>query len=319
MRAAVDRIAEPMHRIVGYHLGWWDELERPIEGGSGKAIRPTLTLLCAEAMGASWKAAMDAAVAVELVHNFSLIHDDIIDGDATRRSRSTVWSVFGVGTAILAGDALLALATQVLADSPAAVAQRAAGRLSTAVQEMICGQAVDIAFERCAAVSLHECVVMATRKTASIMSCAGELGALFAGAGESRTAHIRRFGQHLGLAFQIVDDLLGIWGDSSVTGKAVGADLYTRKKSIPVVAALAAGGTAGREFARLYHRAEPLDEAAVRTAADLVEQAGGRRWAQAEADRQLCSALSCLDLADPAPEAATRLRALAQLIVRRDQ
>jgi geranylgeranyl diphosphate synthase, type I len=123
MRAAVDRITEPMRRIVGYHLGWWDELQRPIEGGSGKAIHPTLTLLCAEAMGTSWK----AAVAVELVHNFSLIHDDIIDGDTTRRSRSTVWSVFGVGTAILAGDALLALATQILTDNSAPVAQRAAG------------------------------------------------------------------------------------------------------------------------------------------------------------------------------------------------
>lgn len=255
---------------------------------------------------------------MELVHNFSLLHDDVMDGDVARRHRPTAWRVFGPGAAILAGDALLTLASDVLASSGHPAAQQGARMLSAAVLDLLDGQSADVAFEKRADVGLPECLSMAEGKTGALLGCACALAALFGGGSPEQVEHPRGFGQRLGLAFQFVDDLLGIWGDPAVTGKPVYSDLRNRKKSLPVVAALTSGTPAGRELAELYHRDQSLSGTDLAHAAELVSIAGGRTWSQAQADDLLARALRHLRSAAPAARAAGELGALAHLATRRD-
>jgi geranylgeranyl diphosphate synthase type I len=318
MRAAVDTLPAAMRRVAGYHFGWWDADGTPREGDAGKAIRPTLAVLCAEAVGGSAVDAVPAAVAVEMVHNFSLLHDDVMDRDVSRRHRPTAWTVFGVSAAILAGDALLTLAYDVLAVSGHARAQDAMRMISSAVQDLVEGQCEDVSFEDRSDVDLSECLTMAREKTGALLACSTAVGALFGGGAADQVEHMRVFGAHLGLAFQLVDDLLGIWGDPHVTGKPVHSDLVSRKKSLPVVAALTAGVPAADELAVLYGRPTELSDVELARAAELVELAGGRSWTQREAIDQLDLALAELSLAAPVDRTAAELTALARLVTRRD-
>jgi geranylgeranyl diphosphate synthase, type I len=318
LRAAVETLPGALRQIAGYHFGWCDRDGRAVAGASGKAIRPALVLLSAEAVGADPTTALPAAVAVELVHNFSLLHDDVMDGDRTRRHRATAWTVYGVGPAILAGDALLALAFDVLAASGHPATHEGGQLLHGAVQELLDGQSADLAFEARSEVELRECVGMARGKTGALLGCACALGATFGGASWDRVGRFREFGERLGLAFQFVDDLLGIWGDPAVTGKPVHADLRQRKKSLPVVAALTSGTPAGRELAALYSGAPPSGADLVR-AAELVDEAGGRDWSQAQADDLLGQALHHLRAAHPVAAPAAELTGLAALVARRDR
>ena len=331
LRAWVRRLPAPVARVASYHFGWTDEAGRPATGPAGKALRPALVLGCAEAVGGHAEAALPPAVAVELVHNFSLLHDDILDGDATRRHRPTAWKVFGPSAALLAGDALLIHASRVLSEQPghppAVVGLR---WLSEATTQLIEGEQSDLAFEERTRVTLAECLAMSERKTAALLSCSCALGALWGGGEPERVAALRRFGTHLGLAFQIADDLLGIWGAPEVTGKPAGADLAARKKSLPVAAALDSGTPAGRRLAERYAEPAPgrgaprpgpaqaAQAAEVAELTALVEEAGGRAWAERAADEQLGLALAALAAARPARPAAERLAALAGLAARRD-
>ncbi|MFE1173040.1 polyprenyl synthetase family protein [Streptomyces sp. NPDC058773] len=318
LRKAVDRLAEPVRSVAGYHFGWSDERGRPADGGGGKGVRAALVLAAAQALGAAAEEAVAPAAAVELVHNFSVVHDDLMDGDRVRRGRRTAWSLFGPTQAVLTGDALLAVAVDTLAHRFPRRSAEAVQELSGALLALVAGQGADLAFETRADVGLEECLDMAAGKTASLLAASCALGALAAGAGAERVDALRQFGRHLGLAFQLVDDLLGVWGDTAVTGKPVGADLRSRKKSLPVVAALRSGTPAGDRLAALYLRTDPLSDAEIRTATRLIEEAGGRRWAQEEAERQRTAALNRLATADATPAGAHALTALADLVTRRE-
>ncbi len=318
LRTAVDTLPLSMAHVAGYHLGWWDEHGHPVGVNGGKAIRPALALLCAQAVGGTATKAVPAAVAVELVHNHSLLHDDVMDGDLTRRHRRTAWSVFGVNPAILAGDSLLILAVDVLAGSGHPAATEAIRMVAAAVQELLNGQNTDLSLEQRAEVELAECVRMAEGKTAALIGCACALGAVFGGGRPEQVACLRGFGMYLGLAFQHVDDLLGIWGDPAVTGKPVHSDLCSCKKSFPVVAALTSQTPAGRELVALYHRDQPLSGTDAAHAAELIDAAGGRAWSQAQADELVAQAMRELHCASPAPRAAAELGALARLATHRD-
>jgi len=251
------------------------------------------------------------------VHNFSLLHDDIMDVDSMRRHRPTVWSVFGVPAAVRTGDALLALAVKALTYYPAPQATTALHWLCDALLEMVDGQRADLSFERDTNVELDDCLTMAAEKTAGLIGCACALGALLGGAQESRVEPLRRFGRHLGLAFQLVDDILGIWGNPRITGKPVWSDLRASKKSLPVVAALTSRTAAGQALAALYLRSAPLDDDELARAVSLIEQAGGRRWVENCADWHLRTALTHLNAAHPSPAAAAQLTAIAHLITHR--
>ncbi len=319
LRAAVARLDPTSAAQSAYHLGWTDRDGHATRGG-GKALRPALALLAARACGADAAVAVPGGVALELVHNFSLVHDDLIDGDTERRHRPTVWSVWGAPSAVLCGDAMLALAQEVLLEADAAERSstqrraRAALLLTRTVRELVGGQVADVAFADRDDVGVDECLAMAHGKTGTLLGASTEIGAVLAGAPAGARAALRRFGEELGLAFQLVDDLLGIWGDPAVTGKPVLADLRERKKSLPVTWAVVHGGDAGRELAAWLARpGDGDDEPTLRRGAALVEAGGGRAWAGAEARRRLAAAEAALAaLADHLPTtdpATTRARA----------
>jgi len=254
---------------------------------------------------------------VELVHNFTLLHDDVMDRDATRRHRPTAWTVFGDADAILAGDALQALALKLLAEDPHPASGAAGARLAACVVELCAGQHADTAMEKRdpGGITLDEVIAMAEAKTGALLGCACALGALYAGASEEDVAALDAFGREAGLAFQLIDDVIGIWGDPGRTGKPAGADLAARKKSLPVVAALTSGTPAADELAELY--AAPFREGELERTALAVERAGGRDWAQVQAADRMSRAMHELSRAVPDPEAAGGLLALAEFVTRR--
>ncbi|WP_059005937.1 polyprenyl synthetase family protein [Streptomyces specialis] len=327
LRAAVGRLAPPMNTVAAYHFGWIDAEGRPSDSDSGKAVRPALALLSAEAAGAAPETGIPGAVAVELVHNFSLLHDDLMDGDEQRRHRDTVWKVHGAAQAILVGDALFALANEVILEDGTTEAARAARRLAAASRKLVDGQAQDIAFEHRERVSVAECLEMEGNKTGALLACAASIGAVLGGADERLADTLELFGHHLGLAFQAVDDLLGIWGDPRSTGKLTWSDLRQRKKSLPVVAALTAQGPAAERLTALMtadakksqQEFDDFDEAEFAVRAALIEEAGGREWTAAEARRQYDAAVAALHGVAMPDAVRERLLALGDFVVVRQK
>ncbi|MFD5819468.1 family 2 encapsulin nanocompartment cargo protein polyprenyl transferase [Streptomyces sp. NPDC127038] len=317
LRRALDSLPGSMRRVALYHFGWEQADGTPAAGNAGKAIRPALVLSAVQALGGQHATAVRAAAAVELIHNFSLLHDDLMDRDTTRRHRPTAWTVFGDADAILAGDALQALALRLLAEDPHPASPAAAARLAGCVVELCAGQHTDTAMEKLGPdeVTLDECLAMAEAKTGALLGSACAIGALYAGADAGDVEALDAFGRQAGLAFQLIDDVIGIWGNPGRTGKAAGADLAARKKSLPVVAALTSGTPAAAELAGLY--AAPYREGELERTARAVERAGGRDWAQAQAVDRMSRALHELSRAVPDPETAGGLIALAEFVTRR--
>jgi geranylgeranyl diphosphate synthase type I len=315
MTDAVGRLSPELQSVTSYHLGWTDADGRPVAASGGKGVRPALAVLSAEAAWADGTVGVPGAVAIELIHNFSLIHDDVIDGDDTRRHRPTVWARFGVGRAIVVGDALQTLAQQVLLDVPRGLT--AARCLNAATAAMIAGQADDIAFESRVNVSIEQCMSMSAGKTGALLGCASSIGAVLAGAPEATIGALRDFGTHLGLAFQAVDDLLGIWGDPDRTGKPSGSDLRQRKKTMPVVAALTSGADEAIELRALLGDGQ-LDDAGVQQAVALVEACGARSWTAVRAKAHLDAALGALNRVRMNPLACRELADLAAFVVERE-
>ncbi|MFI2614502.1 polyprenyl synthetase family protein [Streptomyces sp. NPDC018584] len=321
LRAAVDRLAPPMDTVAAYHFGWIDAAGNPSDGDGGKAVRPALALLSAEAAGAAPEVGVPGAVAVELVHNFSLLHDDLMDGDEQRRHRDTVWKVHGPAQAILVGDALFALANEVLLEIGTVEAGRATRRLTTATRALIDGQAQDISYEHRERVTVEECLEMEGNKTGALLACAVSIGAVLGGADDRTADTLEKYGYHLGLAFQAVDDLLGIWGDPDATGKQTWSDLRQRKKSLPVVAALAAGGSASERLGDLLaadaksNDFDSFSEEEFAARAALIEEAGGRAWTAEEARRQHAIAIGALETVQMPDRVRAQLVALADFVV----
>jgi geranylgeranyl diphosphate synthase type I len=303
---ALIRLSPSLRGPVTHHLA-----------GGGKRVRAALALLSAAAVGAPEETGVLGAVAIELIHNFSLIHDDIIDGDTERRHRSTVWSEFGIGAAIIAGDALATLALQILLDEPTTERVGAARCLVEATQLMIAGQADDMAFESRTSVTVAECLEMERGKTSALLSCAVSLGAILAGASAGTVAALAAFGTHLGTAFQAVDDVLGIWGEPAVTGKPVGNDLSQHKKTLPVSIALARNDENAPELLRLLE--SDLGPADVARARALIEATGAQEETIALADTHLELALVALDGVPLVEGPKSELVAIARFVTERDR
>ncbi|MPY50668.1 polyprenyl synthetase family protein [Streptomyces acidicola] len=321
LRAAIDRLAPPMDTVAAYHFGWIDAEGRPADGDGGKAVRPALAVLSAEVTEAVPETGVPGAVAVELVHNFSLLHDDLMDGDEQRRHRGTVWKVHGPAQAILVGDALMALANEILLELGTVEAGRATRRLTRATRALIDGQAQDISYEHRDRVSVEECLEMEGNKTGALLACACSIGAVLGGADDHTADMLEKYGYHLGLAFQAVDDLLGIWGDPEATGKQTWSDLRQRKKSLPVVAALAAGGRASERLGEILAAdakssdIENFSEEEFAARAALIEEAGGRDWTAEESRRQHRIALDALDEIRMPDRVRDQFVALADFVV----
>jgi geranylgeranyl diphosphate synthase type I len=317
MQDAVDGMSPELLIAIRYHLGYADADGTPVAAGGGKGVRPALAVLSAEAAGADARVGVPGAVAVELVHNFSLLHDDVVDGDRERRHRITVWALFGVGQAIIGGDALLTLALDVLLTPATPARARAAAALVRATDRMIAGQASDMAFETRHDVSIDECLAMEQAKTGALLSCASSIGALLADADDRLVDALAAYGAHLGVAFQAVDDLLGIWGSPDVTGKPAGSDLRQHKKALPLLFALEAGDGPDDELQRLFAGGS-LSEADVARATELVDARGGRERTEEVARNHLDVALdSIADVGIPS-DVHAELDELARFVVERE-
>jgi geranylgeranyl diphosphate synthase, type I len=318
LRAAVAGIDDDRMRLIAsYQVGWCDRDGTPVPFSGGKGLRPTLAVLSAEAGGGTLDDGLAGAVAVELVHNFSLLHDDVMDRDLERHHRPTGWAVFGEGQAILAGNAMLTRALEVLADDGER-GRRALPAMLAATQRLISGQSEDLHFEGAAAISVADVLNMEAGKTAALLSCSASIGAHAAGAPARTVSALAGFGHELGMAFQLVDDILGITGDPAVTGKSASSDVRAGKRSAPVVAALDAGTDASRRLADLLAGGAPNTDEDVVLATKLIEEAGGIDWAAREADARLDRALEQLESL-PGPEhVVADLVALARYVVDRD-
>lgn len=281
--------------MLFYHLGW-EDCSQP-HFVAGKRTRPLITMLSAASAGGDWRCALPFGAAVELIHNFSLVHDDIQDESPLRHARATVWALWGTDQAINAGDALFAyahLAVQQAVALPVEARNRALCLLDEACIALTRGQHLDMRFERRDSVTVDEYIQMVGGKTAALIATAAELGALAAGADSERQAHYHAFGRELGLAFQIRDDLLGIWGDAAVTGKSVKTDIETRKKTLPVVYAL----QHSEELADAY---APVEAGGATTAAivKLLEACDARGFAETQERVHAEKALAALAAAGP--------------------
>jgi geranylgeranyl diphosphate synthase, type I len=314
VRAEVARLHPDIARITGYHFGWCDADGLPQDGAGGKGVRAALVLQSAEASGADPGCALPGAVAVELVHAFSLLHDDIMDDDDRRHHRPSAWSVFGIGPALLTGDALLNLAHGVLAATGRADVHRL---LTEGLDAVLGGQAEDLRMESRPEVTFEGYLAMVAGKTAALMACACALGALLADATPGTQQHLYQAGRHTGIAFQAVDDIMGIWGDPAVTGKPVHGDLRRGKNSLPVVFARTAGHPAAAEATALL-ATRPDDPAELARAARLLTACGARRHTRSLADRHTRLALYHVEQAHLSVRGADHLRILILALARRN-
>jgi len=319
MQAAVTTRCPGVAHVAGYHLGWLDVNGEPCVSSGGKALRTALALVSAQAAGADAEQGVPAAIAVELVHNFSLLHDDIIDGDIERRHQPTAWAVFGTSQAILTGNALFTAALALLLEQDCEGSRLAASSLVTASQRLLNGQAADLSFETRDDVTLPESLAMAADKTSALFNCASSIGAALVGGDHRLVSGLSEFGEHLGTAFQLIDDLRGIWGDPKTTGKPALSDLRSRKKTLPLVAAMSSGTRHAAELAALYLHPAAMSDEELHRVADLVEAAGGRRWAEEQTEVEFGAAMSTLaGLAMPEP-AREALADLARFALGRDR
>ena len=277
-----------------------------------------LVALATAASGGSWEKALPAAAGIELIHNFSLLHDDIQDNSETRRGRATAWTIWGVAQAINAGDGMFILANLAMGDLsknyPAELALQAERIFQEACLNLTRGQHLDIDYETREKVDAGDYWTMIGGKTATLIAASMEIGALLGGADEDIRLAYRDFGHYLGLAFQVQDDILGIWGDEAVTGKSAASDLIERKKSLPVLFGLEKGG----EFAERWLTGKIRRKDDVPELASMLEREGARHKAQEAADRMTDMALNALRMADPQGEAGSELYDLAQWLLKRE-
>ena len=296
--------------MMQYQFGYVDEFLRPAATATGKRFRPMLCLFAAESVGGRWEDALTAAAAIELLHNFSLIHDDIEDRDPSRRHRPTVWKLWGEPQAINVGDAVYAEATRaVLSSHPdAAVCLEIARGFGDCVLRLTEGQYMDMSFETRSDVLPSEYVRMIELKTAHLIAFSLTAGGLIGGAALAQRQALQDFGFELGKAFQIRDDILGIWAPREETGKEVAMDLQNRKKTLPVLLAAARAGDAGRRLLQAFLRRECDDVSAI---LDVLESTGARRQAEEEVSQHMRAAEGALAQAHLPPALALSFRALA--------
>ena len=302
--------------MITYQLGWTGESAGP--KAEGKRIRPLLVMLAAEGAGGNWKGALPAAAAVELIHNFSLIHDDIEDKGETRRGRPTIWKIWGEAQAINTGDAMFALANisiqNLTKTIPIQAAEEACSLFHTTCLRLTQGQHLDILFEDRDYVTMDEYWEMVSGKTAALIAFCLEVGAVSAGVPNPVQNSYREFGHNLGLAFQVQDDILGIWGEKDQIGKSNTGDLIERKKTLPVIYGL-------EQKKGFYHRWKegsilPEDIQELRL---MLEEEGGLSYAQKHASRLTGLALSALEKASPVKEIGEKLIELAETLLNRNK
>lgn len=321
---------ERFYGMMQYHMGWRDSALAPAQAPTGKRLRPLLCLLSCQAAGGDPHTAMPAAVAIEILHNFSLIHDDIEDHSVTRRHRPTVWSLWGQPHAVNVGDGMFALAYLVMGSLlergvPAEQAHRAQRAFQRACLTLTEGQFLDMYFEETFAISEEEYLRMIRGKTAALLATSAYIGGELAGVSEETAGILHGFGEALGMMFQIQDDILGIWGEELVTGKPSGSDILQRKKSLPLVYAVRRlqemGNTVSLERLREIYHAPEVPAEAVQEVVAVLDAVGARAYCEELAGRYQRQALEHLEQLARAPrtnsEGISALRELTHYLMGR--
>ena len=303
------------HEMLTYHMGWTGEGAGP--EARGKRLRPLMVLLVVAGHQLSkWLCASSAAAAVELVHNFSLVHDDIQDNSDKRRGRTTVWKKWNMAQAINVGDALFVLSNQAIMDLakdyPAETVVRTGSVIHNACLDLTRGQYLDMSYEKRNDLSIEDYWKMIEGKTAALISACTQIGAILGGADEATIEGYRVFGRDLGLAFQVQDDILGIWGEEALTGKSTASDLVDGKNSLPILYGISKKGKFAQRWAASGIGPEEAPEVA-----QMLADEGAREFSEREAERLTNQALSGLEKINPKNEAGLALTELAENLLHR--
>jgi geranylgeranyl diphosphate synthase type I len=313
----------PLYSMMKYHMGWIDE--RGLESRNavgGKMLRATLCLLASESVTGDYKKALPVSAAIELIHNYSLVHDDIQDGDELRRHRATVWKIWGSPQAINAGSALKMLADMSVLKLrgngiPAEKQLEVFDILGSGCLKMIEGQFMDIDFEDRDRISVGQYLEMIEKKTSALISGALESGAVL-GLEREKLDGFQRFGKYLGIAFQITDDILGIWGNDKKTGKPQGNDIRKKKKSLPIVFCIQEGGH--MEVSRLLsvYKKRKINDRAVAAVLDILEKSGARGFCSRQAVKYYEMALDEMERLPIRKESVSHYREIAGFLINRE-
>jgi len=319
-RALTARGETALGQMLGYHLGYALGPEGSPPGSGGKRIRGVMCLLASEAVGGETADASPAAAALELLHGFTLLHDDIADQDEVRRGRPTVWKVWGVGQAITAGDAMFALANLAVGELTASTATLANVllALNEATLRVCEGQHLDLAYEGRDDVTVEDYLAMIALKTAALFAAAAAIGAEVGGGGLAQIDALRSFGHELGRAFQVRDDVLGLWGEARDLGKPVGSDLQQNKRSLPILRALYLDHPVRTQLADALAAGIGGGNEAALLAAEM-EAAGVREFCEQMAQQHVVRALAALDSVPLCEGPADDLRLLARYLVERNE
>ena len=327
IRAALQKeLAESplqLYQMLRYSMGWSDVSGNPTAATEGKALRPTLCLLACEATGTPAEMAMPAAVSLEFIHDFSLIHDEIQDLDDVRHHRPTLWVVWGKAKALVAGNALRTIADKSLhslleGGLSVTAALEANALLTAGYLEMIEGQYMDLHFEGRTDITLPDYMGMIARKTGALIRCSLVIGATVGTRDPEIVEAFRRCGESLGLIFQVRDDLLGVWGDEASTGKPVGADLRRKKNTFPVVYAMSESkGKDGDTLRRIYGQ-ETVDDKDIDTALEIMEEVGARKYAEGLVSEHCERAIDALSAVELDPRAMKDIKEVANFLLVRE-
>ena len=323
LRSAVSDSNLLMYHMMRYHMGWVDIDGQTRLTSGGKLLRPSLCLLACEAVGGDWETALPAAVSLELLHNFTLIHDDIEDGDAYRRGNQTVWDVWGVPQGINTGDAMNVLSSlAILAleerDVPPAKTVYAARLLHETALELCEGQFLDISFENRLDIAIDDYLRMIKGKTAALFGCSLKLGALLGSDDDQSAQNMYEFGLNLGMAFQIQDDILGIWGEEKKTGKSCASDIRKKKKTLPIIHALSnAPKDQVMEVVDIY-TGDQIDDRDISIVIEVLEGLRAREYCRENARRYMDIAIDSLDKSDIIDDYKEEFVSLAAFIIDRD-
>jgi len=319
LRQVVSQVNDSEHkelyRMLAYQMGW--EGEGAGSDARGKRIRPLLVLLTTASAGGNWQNALPAAAAIELIHNFTLIHDDIEDNSEYRRGRPTVWKKWGIPQAINSGDTMFTLANLVILEideGQSHTSLKASKILQQTCLRLTQGQFLDLSYENRSSITADDYWSMIGGKTAALIGASAELGALIAGVDELKREHYKNFGISLGLAFQIQDDLLGIWGDEEITGKSTESDLVAGKKSLPVIFGL----NNQAEFSSHWTKG-PIKPEEVLEIAKLLEDEGAREYTQDFVNLYTQKALTSIHNAKPEGIFGEALIELAYQLLHREK
>lgn len=324
LRARLSGAPAPVGTMLRYHMGWESPDGIPEEYATGKGLRPALCLFTCEAVGGGIEDALPAAVALELIHNFSLIHDDIQDQDLERHGRGTVWSIWGKPSGVVAGNAMRTVADATLyqlrrSGASAVAAQGVMQSLTGRCLELVEGQRMDLNFEDRLDVTPDEYLDMISRKTGALVEAAMHMGAVLGSASPEQVERLGRCGRLLGLTFQARDDILGIWGDPGLMGKATGADIRRRKKSLPVVFGFTESTGVERErLERIYSDDEEMSEAAVAEVMGILANQNAQAYAQTVAEEKSVLAIGLAREAGLSGEVLEELQALAHFFAHRE-